>query len=188
MTRHPPVAHELALVRLTLACPLLLLLASARCGPAAPVVTVGTLLHEMVDFEELARQPRPAYTHAMASSYSRESRKGGEAWFDNKDVGQYERTETREGRTEHVLADLTGPGAVTRIWSANPTLPNVVRFYFDNEPVPRLAAPLAALFGGHLSPFGPAFSYVSGTGGNLYFPLPFAASLRITIEQHAVVI
>ena len=161
-----------------------LLLASSGCGWRTPVVSVETLLREMADFEELAREPHPFYTHAMASSYSRESLKGGDAWFDNKDVGQYVRTETRDGRTEHVLADLAGPGAVTRIWSANPTLTNIVRFYFDGETVPRLATPLSALFGGQMPPFGPVFSYVSGTGGNLYFPLPFERSLRITIEQN----
>ncbi len=161
-----------------------LLLASAGCGWRTPAVSVETLLREMTDFEELAREPRPFYTHAMASSYSRESRKGGDAWFDNHDVGQYVRTETREGRTEHVMANLVGPGAVTRIWSANPTLTNRVRFYFDGEEAPRLTAPLSALFDGSRAPFAPVFSYVSGTGGNLYFPLPYARSLKITVEQN----
>jgi len=31
--------------------------------------------------------------------------------------------------------------------------------------------------------FGPEFSYISGTGGNLYFPLPFEKSLKITVEE-----
>jgi len=43
--------------------------------------------------------------------------------------------------------------------------------------------PLADLFTGKTPPFGPVFSYISGTGGNLYFPLPYARSLKITIEQ-----
>jgi hypothetical protein len=178
MTRRSGVPLAL----LGLAVPVIL--ASSGCRPGQRVVSVETLLREMVDFEELARQPRPFYTHAMASSYSRASRKGGDAWFDNQDVGQYVRTETRNGRTEHVLADLAGPGTITRFWSANPTLTNVVRFYFDDEAVPRLAAQLEALFSGKLAPFVPEFSYVSGTGGNLYFPLPFSRALRITIQQN----
>jgi hypothetical protein len=161
-----------------------LLVASPRVPQASPpVVSVDTLLREMADFEELARQPQPRYTHAEATSYDRESHNGGDAWFANHDVGQYVRTETRGGRTEHVMADLAGPGAVTRFWSANPTFTNIVRFYFDGEPEPRLAAPLSALFDASLPLFGPVFSYVSGTGGNLYFPLPFARSLRITVEE-----
>jgi hypothetical protein len=144
---------------------------------------VARLLGEMTDLESLARRPEPFYTHATSSSYSRESHKGGAAWFDNKDVGQYVRTETHDGRTEHVLADIAGPGAITRFWSANPTLTNTIRFYFDGETAPRLECPLAELFSGSAALFGPEFSYVSGTGGNLYFPLPYARSLVITIEQ-----
>ena len=158
------------------------LAAVPACRQAPPPVTVSSLLAEMTDLEALARDPKPFYTHATASSYSRESHKGGNAWFDNHDVGQYVRRETREGRAEHVLADLAGPGAVTRFWSANPDLTNTIRFYFDGEQTPRLAAPLAALFKGTRPPFTAAFSYISGTGGNLYFPLPFSRSLRITVE------
>lgn len=154
--------------------------AASGCRRAPALVTVESLLAEMTDLEELSREPRPFYTHATASSYSRESRKGGDGWFDNRDVGQYVRSETREGRAEHVLADLVGPGAVTRIWSANPTLDATIRFYFDGEATPRLALPFPALFEGK-PPFPPECSYVSGTGGNLYFPLPFSRSLRITV-------
>jgi hypothetical protein len=93
------------------------------------------------------------------------------------------RADTANGRKEQVLADLQGPGTVTRFWSANPTKANVTRFYFDGEAVPRLELPLEALFKGHTPPFGPDFSYISGTGGNLYFPIPYAGSLKITVED-----
>ena len=171
------VARALALVVLAAAWLL------AGCTARTRTITVGSLLGEMVDLEALAREPRPFFKQASASSYSRESHKGGDAWFDNKDVGQYVRTENTAGRVEHVLADLAGPGAVTRFWSANPTLTSTVRFYFDGEVEPRLSCPLEALFTGRTAPFGPEFSYISGTGGNLYYPLPYAASLKITIEQ-----
>jgi hypothetical protein len=154
----------------------------AACASHAKTVSVVGLLSEMTDFETLARRPSPFFLEAAATSASRESRKGGDAWFDNGDAGQYVRTETNGGRTEHVLADLRGPGAVSRFWSANPDRTNLVRFYFDGEPAPRLERPLAGLFQGE-APFGPEFSYVSGTGGNLYFPLPYARSLKITVEE-----
>jgi hypothetical protein len=159
--------------------------AAVILSPPGPAVDVQTLLGEMVDLENLARDPLPVFRSASASSYSRASIAGGEAWFDNMDVGQFVRAETRDGRTEHVLADLRGPGAVTRIWSANPDWDNVVRFYFDGETRPRMAVPLKDLFSGRTAPFGPAFSYISGTGGNLYYPLPYARSLTITIEEGA---
>lgn len=59
----------------------------------------------------------------------------------------------------------------------------MTRFYFDGESRPRIAAPLRDLFGGMLRPFGPEFSYVSGTGRNLYYPIPYANSLKITVEE-----
>lgn len=149
----------------------------------ARAIDVGSLLEEMVDLDNLARRPEPFFTSAMASSYSRDSHQGGEAWFANDDRGHYVRTDTTDGRIEHVLADLTGPGAVTRFWSANPTRENVVRFYFDDETNPRLTIPFSALFTGETPPFAPEFSYVSGTGGNLYYPLPYAGSLTITVEE-----
>jgi hypothetical protein len=161
---------------------LLAIAAGLACTSRAKTVTVASLLGEMTDLESLARRPRPFFLEASATSYSRESHKGGDAWFDNRDVGQYVRTETNGGRTEHVLADLRGPGTVTRFWSANPDRTDITRFYFDGEVVPRLERPLEDLFKGEPL-FGPEFSYVSGTGGNLYFPLPYARSLKITVEE-----
>lgn len=149
----------------------------------AQAIDTASLLREMVDLERLAHRPQPWFEQALASSYSRRSHDGGEAWFDNGDVGQYVRTEIRDGRKEHVLADLVGPGCITRFWSANPDLQAVVRFYFDGEAQARLQLPLAALFDGEHNQFGPAFSYLSGTGGNLYFPIPYGKALRISIEE-----
>ncbi|MFH1942355.1 MAG: DUF2961 domain-containing protein, partial [bacterium] len=153
------------------------------CTPGSKKIDVMSLLKEMVDFENLARRPEPFFKQAQASSYSRESHKGGEAWFHNLDRGEYVRTEMNKGRKEHVLADVKGPGAMTRFWSANPTKENTTRFYFDGESEPRIEVPLSALFTGKTRPFGPDFSYISGTGGNLYFPIPYGRSLKITIEE-----
>ena len=62
-----------------------------------------------------SNRPWPAATIAK-SHEGRDS----DAWFANYDVGQYVRTETNDGRKEHVLADLKGPGTISRFWSANP--------------------------------------------------------------------
>jgi hypothetical protein len=150
---------------------------------AAEAIGVGSLLKEMADFENLAERPEPFFVEATASSYDRASHRGGEAWFANGDAGQYVRTETNDGRKEHVLADLKGPGTIARIWSANPRDRATVRFYFDGEARPRFEVPLARLFGGRLPEFSPVFSYISATGGNLYFPIPYAKSLKITVEE-----
>jgi len=146
-------------------------------------VTVNSLLSEMTDLKALAERPAPWYKQSEASSYDRKSHEGGESWFANSDVGQYVRTETHDGIRQHVLADLTGPGTISRFWSANPDLTHKVRFFFDGEQKARLTVPLNELFTGKHPLFGPDFSYISGTGGNLYFPIPYSKSLKITIDD-----
>jgi hypothetical protein len=146
-------------------------------------IDVQTLLAEMTDFENLSRLPDPFFKQAASTSYSRESHKGGKDWFHNLDRGEYIRTETKSGRREHVLLDEQGSGTVSRFWTANPKIANMTRFYFDGEETPRLAVPFYELFTGKTVLFGPEFSYISGTGGNLYFPLPYADSLKITIQE-----
>ncbi len=151
-------------------------------------VTVDKLLGEMVDLVALSRTPRPGYLTAMDSSYNRDSETAGpgvaadDNWFANEDYSFYLRDEVNAGRKEHVLADLKGPGAVTRIWSANPHAPSHVRFYFDGEETARLDTRFEELFWGRRDPFWNEFSYIAATGGNFYFPLPYARSLKITIE------
>ena len=88
-----------------------------------------------------------------------------------------------DGRTEHVLADLTGPGTITRFWTANPSSTNIIRFYFNGEDNARISIPFKNLFNGETTPFDSVFSYISGTGGNLYYPIPYSESLKITIEE-----
>jgi hypothetical protein len=146
-----------------------------------PQIGIRELLPEMSDMERLAYRPDPWYTCAQASSYDRNSKSPTEDWFANWDAGKYLRVETREGRKERVMAELKGPGAVVRIWSANPA--GVLRFYFDGESNPRLMAQAGDLLSGKVKPFGDPFAYVSSAGWNLYYPLPYAKSLKITVDD-----
>lgn len=76
----------------------------------------------MTDVKALAERPSPWFKQSQASSYDRKSLEGGANWFANYDVGQFLRSEVNEGRQEQVLADLSGPGAISRLWSANPQM------------------------------------------------------------------
>jgi len=153
----------------------------ASDGIQAKQITVGTLLPQTWDMTYLTRPPRPAFTMAQASSYDRASNPGPKQdWFANGDSGQFIRTETNEGRTEQVMADVKGPGAAVRVWSANPH--GTIRFYFDGESKPRLVAPMKDLLTGKVAPFVDPFSYDAASGANLYFPLPYAKSLKVTAE------
>jgi len=135
----------------------------------------------MTDLGRLAHRPSPWYTTAQASSYDRASKDPATNWFANGDAGQFIRVETREGRKEYVMAELKGPGAVVRIWSANPA--GVARFYFDGETVARFEAKLTDLLGGKTEPFLDPLAYVSSRGWNLYFPFPYSRSLKVTLDD-----
>ncbi|MGV3615693.1 MAG: DUF2961 domain-containing protein [Fimbriimonas sp.] len=161
-----------------MALPILALVVAAQ----GPEVSVKTLLPQMWDMSHLTKPASPAYTAAQASSYDRASDPGpNQDWFANGDAGKYLRVEERNGRKEYVMADLKGPGAVVRIWSANPT--GVMRFYFDGETTPRLESDCGKLLTGGDPRFPDPFSYIASQGTNLYFPLPYAKSLKVTLDD-----
>lgn len=149
---------------------------------AAPTITTNSLLNEYGDLSLLAKPPVPAYITVQHSSYDRASVKPGiESWFANGDYGKYIRSEQVDGRTEWVMADFKGPGACVRFWSANPM--GTVRFYFDGETTPRIQAPMVDLLDGKVKGFGYPFAYESAKGHNMYYPLPFAKSLKVTVAD-----
>src|SRR5437016_4803745 len=113
-------------MRMRILCVLLALLTAA---PGLAQVTSNSILDETVDLGRLAKRPTPYYTTTEATSYDRRSKTPGNPdWFANDDSGKFIRVEDREGRRERVMADLAGPGAVVRVWSANPA--GTLRFYF----------------------------------------------------------
>jgi hypothetical protein len=130
----------------------------------------------MTDLRALASRPSPWFLYRQSSSYDRASISGDP--FANGDFGKFVRTETRDGRKEEVMADLKGPGAVVRVWSANPI--GTIRFYFDGEERPRLEADMAQLLSGRHPLFPDPYAYVAAQGQNLYFPLPYSKSLKVT--------
>lgn len=141
------------------------------------IVSSQSILTEMGDLNRLLE---PAdYTYAQASSYDRTSTKpGDETWFANADYGQYIRTESREGRKENVMAELTGPGAIVRIWSANPS--GTIRFYVDGNSQPQIECDFEKLFSTGVAPT--QLGYVFSRGYNLYFPIPYRKSVKVTLE------
>ncbi len=134
----------------------------------------------MTDLIWLTRYPEPAFTMTQSSSYDRASKPGGDM-FANGDYGQFIREETNGGRKEFVMADLTGPGAVVRIWSANPS--GTIRFYFDGSTTALIEEKMLALLTGKIGRWGDWFSYNAAHGCNLYFPFPYAKSLKVTVED-----
>ncbi|MBV9867270.1 MAG: DUF2961 domain-containing protein [Abitibacteriaceae bacterium] len=163
-----------------------------------------SLLSEMVNRDAVAQWPVPSYICKQASSHDRlkTSPADPKTWHSNKDFEQFIRTEDNEGRHEWVIMEDNGPGAITRIWlPLNAEKDNqIVRFYFDGSPTPSMAVPFNALLSGR-SIVPPPFAFVGwndknvrgqkttpphelhGVSGDLYLPIPFARSCKVTLDQ-----
>jgi hypothetical protein len=170
----------------------------------ASVVTTGTLLEEMIDLDRLARWPEPAYRTIQFSSYDRRSSTSeAPGWFSNADgfggepVAGFQKV-LREAQGDqrglYLVAEVAGPGAIARGWSAG--MAGVLRVYLDP------AVDGSGSGEGTLIWQGPAFDflarrsshYLKSAGIGLdakdafsqedadYFPIPFARGLRVTWE------
>lgn len=157
--------------------------------PARGEISVLSLLGEMIDLEHLARLPAARFTAGMTASTDRRSRRpeDGESWFANDDfvtdtLPNLVRVDTTvDGAKSYVLADVAGPGAIVRIWSATPA--GTLRIFIDDQPTPALELPMAALLRGELPPFVPPLAHVTARGHNLYFPFPFARRCVVTVND-----
>ncbi len=77
-----------------------------------------------------------------------------------------------------VLADLTGPGVINRIWTPTPTT-DTIQFYFDGEENPRINIPFIDLFSGKVFPFlNPVCGNEVG-GYYCYIPIQYAKSCKV---------
>lgn len=147
----------------------------AGCGgrPAGDAVTVASLAERLADPLWLARLDQS--DTKMHSSYDRT---GG-----NDDFGTFVRDSKSPGWK--VIADLKGPGFVSRIWftGARDGYPHRFRFYFDGEKKPRLEGDIKDLFGGRLEPFLAPLAEYNNYCWYSFIPMPYAKSLRIECEQ-----
>lgn len=166
-----------------LACAIAALTLLAGCMGPPKVVTTESLLKEMTDLRGLAEFPDPPFTCRQFSSYDRASVSPDdhEKWFANGDCGQYIREEAVAGRTEYVMADMDGPGAIVRIWSANPR--GTMRVYLDGNETPEIECPMADFLGGKVGWNPPPISCEVSRGWNSYFPIPYAKHCKVTSDQ-----
>ncbi|WP_460541614.1 glycoside hydrolase family 172 protein, partial [Echinicola sediminis] len=171
---------------------------SAACNQEKKPVNTASLLSEMVDKDALTRFPDPYYSTKQFSSYDRRSSletKDSYLWFANADHTQFLRSDTTDGRVEHVLFDAEGPGAVVRIWMTGGGYKRgegILRFYFDHDSIPEIEGPaFKVISDGTLAGY-PLSASVSedtgyGTRGhNLYLPLPYSRHCKITYESEGI--
>ncbi len=146
-------------------------------------VTMEGLLKEMVDLHRLTVPAPEGLTCKQFSSYDRKSKtpKDHDAWFANDDCGKYLRTEKKDGKTWHVLADMDGPGCVVRIWSANPK--GTVRVYIDKDDKPAIEESFPDLLSGKVKPFASPIAGVRSQGCNLHFPIPYQKHCKVATSE-----
>ncbi len=167
-------------------------------------VTTGTLLEEMADLGRLARWPEPAYRTIQFSSYDRRSTTSeAPGWFSNADGFGHEPIpgflkvlrEPREGQSGlYLVAEVSGPGAIVRGWSAG--MGGVLRVYLDPSEDASAADRTTPVWEGAAYDFLARRSahYFKSAGVELdagdafaqqdadYLPIPFARGLRVTWE------
>lgn len=163
------------------------------CRVRAEAVTLGSLVDEMAD-RDTVTYFKPGTRVRLWSSYDRASiAPGCPAWFANDDGSGYIRAETNsEGRVEFVMVAAVGAGALVRCWAtagdSDPGL--VLRIYLDGNDQPAIVGPLLTM----LSSLAPAplsarcpdsDGELHRRGHNLYLPIPYAKSCKVTYERPA---
>jgi hypothetical protein len=96
----------------------------------------------------------------------------------NMDWGEWNPAQSPDG--QYILADLEGPGCLTRIWTTGCEV-DEWRLYVDGETTPRIRGKKFDIFGGQppvLTPLADQFSGAAHT----YLPVPFAGRLRVAVH------
>lgn len=155
----------------------ILVLALARVAAAQETITQAELLRRVIDVQRLATPPPPGERTRLFSSYDRRSQAGaaGEiaGWGANEDHGQFSGV-TPDGW--QVLAEVDGPGAITRMWSADPG--GHIRFVLDGEPV--IEAAFNELLSGRVPPFE---TPLVERGMTCHFPVGFSRSCQVLARE-----
>jgi len=167
------------------------------CGPRAVpegTITTGSLYDEMIDLVALSRFPAPAFQTVQFSSYDRRSDlPEGPGWFANSDgfggepIPGFEAVLREPGADsigEYLMAEVEGPGALVRLWTA--AIDGEVRVFLDGAAEPLYDGSADAFFRRPLEAFPQAQDLdPAALVGALYqrdgtyAPIPFARGFRM---------
>jgi hypothetical protein len=157
---------------------------AAASAPAQTTLTYENLVGRLTDLEHLATLPAPGETTVQWSSYDRASRYDAATgkylgWDAN---GDNDGSIRKEGE-QVVLAEMTGPGCIFRIWSAAPKEGHV-RIYLDGAAKPAVDLPFVGYFDRKNAPFTrSALVHTVARGWNNYTPIPYAKSCKIVADK-----
>ncbi|MCT4589549.1 MAG: DUF2961 domain-containing protein [Carboxylicivirga sp.] len=154
-------------------------------------INLSTLLNEMVDRDQITYFPETNYRCLQASSYNRESVSLDQpGWFADSDGIGFIRIEEKNGQNEWVIMEDEGPGVITKIWAVcfyyglNDTIGANIKIYLDGASEPVINTNFFALVKGQ-DFIKPPFADESTRAGNLYFPIPYGKSCKITMDKKA---
>jgi hypothetical protein len=156
--------------------------------PKPPPLPDGTSwaseLRRCLDLTNLARLPEP-YERSLHFSSSATADKTSLAhlapeFFGDMDHGFFLRVEEHETFTDAVLAETTGSGMVSWMWSANPT--GELLLYIDDPNTPALTMPFKNFIDGKFLPVRHPFAAVTANGHNLHFPIIHSDYLKIVLR------
>lgn len=144
---------------------------ATAAGPALAQqpITQAELLRRIIDVQRLTTPPPAGERTMLFSSHVRPAPSDSAA-------GPFLR---RNGDGWDVMAEASGPGAITRIWSAQPQ--GDIRFVLDGEDV--LTVPLADLLAGRVAPFEEP---LVDRGWNCCFPIGFNRSCQVVCRNGPV--
>lgn len=163
-----------------LLCWILFVLGLAVPASAAPRPYVD-FLRDVVDLDRLAVLPPDGVTCKQFSSYDRASKIGDDGklidWGANGDCGKFLRQDP-EGA---VLAEMDGPGAIVRIWSANPA--GTLKVYIDGAAEPTFQQDFRALCEGKVPDLPQPIVGMHASGGNCFLPMPYQKKCKVVVEK-----
>lgn len=158
------------------------------------MITTETLFQEMIDMVNLSYYPEPTYKTVQFSSFDRRSNlPGGPDWFANSDgfggepIPNFEgvlQEPGEDGIGEYLIAEVRGPGAVVRLWTA--AITGQIKFFIDDDMTPLYEGPAQDFF---QKPYD-SFPQIESLNRELlertvyqrdasYAPIPFAKGMRL---------
>ncbi|MGE3109488.1 MAG: glycoside hydrolase family 172 protein [Phycisphaerales bacterium] len=153
----------------------------------AQTIAFDTLLREMVNRDAVLKFPDPAFTVKQVSSGDPKSTSPSDAgtWFANDDKNHFVRIDDNTavpGGKEFVMIDADGPGAIVRLWSANPPDDSTLRFYADGGAEPVLQVSFQGFTDGRWKIVEP-LSSKKAKGFSSYLPIPYAKHIKVTCDK-----
>jgi len=169
----------------TLGLAALLLTACSREPPPLPGgISWASELTRCLDLPRLA-QPLEPYDRSLHFSSSATPDKAGLAHLapeisGDMDHGFFLRIEEHKTFTDAVLAEVSGSGMVSWIWSANPT--GELLLYIDDPNTPAVTMPFKDFIRGNFLPVHYPFASVTANGFNLHFPVIHSNYLKMVLR------